>query len=58
LKEYEEAIKRNPTEPKYHCNKATALMKLMEFPGALKDLDRCLELDPKYIKAYVKKGND
>ena len=56
LKEYEEAIKRNPREPKYYCNKATALMKLMEFPVAIKELEKCLQLDPKYVKAYVKKG--
>ena len=29
----------------------------MEFNSAIKDLDKCLELDGKYIKAYVKKGN-
>lgn len=31
-------------------------MKLMEFNRAIVDLDKCLELDPKYVKAYVKKG--
>lgn len=28
----------------------------MEFPSGLKDLDKCLEIDPNYIKAYIKKG--
>jgi stress-induced-phosphoprotein 1 len=32
-------------------------MKLGEFPMALKDCNRCLELDPKFIKAYARKGN-
>lgn len=31
-------------------------MKLMEFNQAVKDLDKCLELDANYVKAYVKKG--
>jgi stress-induced-phosphoprotein 1 len=32
IKEYSEAIKRGPSNPKYYCNRATAYMKLMEFP--------------------------
>ena len=46
LKEYEEvisihtnnnllqSIKRNPSDPKYYTNKASCLIKLMEFPSA------------------------
>jgi stress-induced-phosphoprotein 1 len=56
LKEFEEAIKRNPKEAKYYCNKATSLMKLMAFNEAITDLNKCLEIDANYIKAYVKKG--
>ena len=32
-------------------------MKLMEFPHGLKDINKCIELDPNYVKAYPKKGN-
>lgn len=32
-------------------------MKLMEFPNAVSDLEKCLTLDSKYVKAYVKKAN-
>lgn len=36
---------RNPGEPKYYCNRATAYMKVMEFARALADLEKCLSLD-------------
>lgn len=29
----------------------------MEFPSALIAINKCLELDPKFIKGYAKKGN-
>lgn len=29
----------------------------MEFPNALSDLEKCLTLDAKYVKAYNKKAN-
>ena len=29
----------------------------MDFNMGLKDADKCLELDPKFVKAYIRKGN-
>lgn len=34
VREYEEAIKRDPTNAAYHNNRAAALAKLMDFNGA------------------------
>jgi len=54
--EYDEAIKRNPADPKLWSNRAGALQKLMAHPDALRDLDQALKLDPKFVKAYSRKG--
>jgi len=56
IKEYEEGLKRNPTSVGIYSNTCAAYIKLMEPTTALKDADKCLELDPKFVKAYARKG--
>ena len=29
----------------------------MEFSYAMKDANKCIEIDPKFVKAYFRKGN-
>merc|ERR1712135_162529 len=55
-KQYDEAVKRNPTDAKLYSNRAASLTKLLAYPDALRDLDECLKLDPTFIKAYSRKG--
>jgi len=55
-REYDEAVKRNPTDAKLYSNRAAALTKLLAYPDALKDLEECLKLDPTFVKAYSRKG--
>lgn len=55
-REYDDAVKRNPTDHLLYSNRAAALTKLMAYPDALKDLDECLRIEPTFVKAYSRKG--
>jgi len=57
IKEYEEAIKRDPKNASYYNNLAAALLKVGDFNGAKIKVEKSLELDPKYVKAWAKKGD-
>ena len=57
LKEYDEAIRRNPTSASLFSNRCFARTKLMDLGEALKDANKGIELDPTFIKLYVRKGN-
>ncbi|XP_076765953.1 stress-induced phosphoprotein 1 [Xylocopa sonorina] len=56
IKHYSEAIKRNPDDPKYYSNRAACYTKLAAFDLGLKDCEKCLEIDPKFIKGWIRKG--
>lgn len=57
IAEYEDACKRDPTNASYFNNLAAALLKIGDFNGAKAQVTRSLELDPKYVKAWAKKGD-
>lgn len=56
VKAYTEAIKRDPKNPKIYNNRATAYSKLMAFREAKRDAEKCIEIDPLFVKAWIRKG--
>lgn len=53
---YSEAIKRAEADPRAYANRAACYLKLAAVPEGLKDCDKALELDPKFLKAYTRKA--
>ncbi|GAB5363228.1 hypothetical protein AAMO2058_000865700 [Amorphochlora amoebiformis] len=56
LKMYTEAIKRNPTDAKVWNNRAACYQKLYELRLGIKDAEKAVELDPKYLKGWSRLG--
>ncbi|KAJ3680301.1 hypothetical protein LUZ60_016579 [Juncus effusus] len=56
IKHYTEALRRNPKDPKVYSNRAACYTKLGALPEGLKDAEKCLELDPTFVKGYTRKG--
>jgi stress-induced-phosphoprotein 1 len=56
MKEYNEAIKRDPTKANFYFNRCVCFLKLGEPNYALKDAEKAIEIDPKYTKALARKG--
>jgi stress-induced-phosphoprotein 1 len=57
IKEYEEAIKRDPTNAPFRNNLAAAYLKMGLFNDGKREVEKSLEIDPKYVKAWAKKGD-
>lgn len=54
---YEEAVKRAPKNAAIRNNLAAALCKIMDFVGAQRQIEVAIQIDPKYVKAWIRKGD-
>jgi len=57
VEKYEEAVKRAPKNAAIRNNLSAALCKIMDFNGAKREVEKALDLDPKYVKAWARKGD-
>merc|ERR1712070_175390 len=57
IKEYEDAVKRDPTNAAYRNNLAAALLKIGDVIGAKNSVEKAIEIDKSYVKAWAKKGD-
>lgn len=56
VREYTESIKRNDKDPRNYSNRAACYAKLLAMNEAEKDCNTAIALDPKFIKAYIRKA--
>lgn len=56
IKEYDEGLRRDPTNTAIYTNRAFCYIKLAEPTMGLKDANKAIELDPKFVKAWVRKA--
>jgi len=54
---YEEAVKRAPKNATIRNNLAAALCKVMDFNGAKREIEKALDIDPAYVKAWARKAD-
>ncbi|KAG7096593.1 hypothetical protein E1B28_004012 [Marasmius oreades] len=57
VKSYTESVKRDPADARGYNNRAAAYTKLAALPEALKDVNKAIEVDPNFVKAYIRKVN-
>ena len=56
LKEFDEAIRRNPQNIAVYSNRAATYTKLMDPARALADAEQCIKLDEKFTKGWIRKA--
>ncbi|XP_039805953.1 U-box domain-containing protein 70-like isoform X2 [Panicum virgatum] len=53
---YTRAMKMSPKDPRAFSNRAQCHIYLGDFPQGLEDAEKCVELDPTFLKGYLRKA--
>ncbi|CAO3598969.1 unnamed protein product [Absidia cylindrospora] len=56
VEQYTEAIKRNDKDVRPYSNRSVCYLKLMAIHEAEKDANKCIELDPEFVRGYIRKA--
>ncbi|KAL1933239.1 hypothetical protein VTP01DRAFT_7329 [Rhizomucor pusillus] len=56
IERYTEAINRNEKDARPYSNRAACYLKLMAVYEAEKDANKCIELDPTFVRGYIRKA--
>jgi len=57
IREYDEAIKRNPDDCTFYSNRAACHMKTGDYLLALKDCEKALQLNPTFVRAMTRRAH-
>jgi len=56
IKEFDEGLRRDPKNKACYSNRAACYLKLLDPVTALKDADKAISLDAKFVRAWARKG--
>ena len=57
VQHFSEAITHDPTDAIFYSNRSGAYASLNQSQAALDDADKCIELNPAFVKGYSRKGH-
>ena len=57
IKHFTEAISHDPTDAIFYSNRSGAFASLNQPQAALDDANKCIELNPQFVKGYSRKGH-
>jgi stress-induced-phosphoprotein 1 len=57
INSYSLAIRLNPGDAKLYSNRSICFYKIGQFPEALRDAHECTQIDPKFMRGHLRRGD-